>query len=156
MEEVEVEAEVEVEEEEDGLEVVVVVVELELEVVELVVLPSPPHVVEHPVAVEVFEHSFPASNSALQDAIRLLLVIQYLHTDDIAAIWDLRVSNPTKAAWKPLGVNPLSVKQELLAPPQLLKLPRLIKALEGVLKIATQPQLEADIRALYLRACQHC
>ncbi|KAG8939413.1 hypothetical protein FRC04_006610 [Tulasnella sp. 424] len=58
---------------------------------------------------------------------------RYLHTDDVAAIRDFRVSNPTKAAWQPFRVNPLGVKQDLLA--LLLKLPRFIKTLEDVLKM---------------------
>ncbi|KIO26840.1 hypothetical protein M407DRAFT_23900 [Tulasnella calospora MUT 4182] len=84
----------------------------------------------------------------------LLLLVHYLYTDDVAAIWDFRVANPTEVAWRALGVNPLAIKQELLTLSQLLKLPRLSKALEGVLKMAAQPQLEADMRALHLRSCQ--
>ncbi|KAG8939409.1 hypothetical protein FRC04_006606 [Tulasnella sp. 424] len=83
----------------------------------------------------------------------LLLLVQYLHTDDVA-IWDFRVSNSTKAAWQPFGVNSLGVKQDLLALSQLLKLPRFLKAVESVLKMANQRQLEADMCALCLRACQ--
>ncbi|KAG8945143.1 hypothetical protein FRC04_001209 [Tulasnella sp. 424] len=83
----------------------------------------------------------------------LLLLVQYLHTDDVT-IWDFPVSNSTKAAWQPFGVNPLGVKQDLLALSQLLNLPRFIKAVESALKMATQRQLEADMRALCLRACQ--
>ncbi|KAG8983522.1 hypothetical protein FRB90_005924, partial [Tulasnella sp. 427] len=83
----------------------------------------------------------------------LLLLIQYLYSDDVSAIWDFRVSIPTENAWRTLGVNPSIVKQELLTLSQLLKLPRLSKALEGVLKMAVQPQLDADMRALYLRPC---
>ncbi|KAG8941173.1 hypothetical protein FRC00_012509, partial [Tulasnella sp. 408] len=84
----------------------------------------------------------------------LLLLVHYLYTDDVAAIWDFRVSTPTEVAWRPLGVIPLAVKQELLTLSQLLELPRLSKALEGPLKMAAKPALEAGMRALHLRSCQ--
>ncbi|KAG8892824.1 hypothetical protein FRB99_002421, partial [Tulasnella sp. 403] len=81
-----------------------------------------------------------------------LLLLQYLYTDDVAAIWDRLVWFITDATLQAAGTSPVAVKSQLIALAHLLGLPRLARAAENGFKAAIPTSLQADLVKMYERA----
>jgi hypothetical protein len=82
----------------------------------------------------------------------LLLLLQYLYTDDVAAIWDRRVALKLMEGPPHLKLNIAEVKNDLLGLAQIFGLPSLAKSLEGVMKIPTVASLQSHMESLMIRS----
>jgi inhibitor of Bruton tyrosine kinase len=82
-------------------------------------------------------------------AVSILLLLTYLYSDEIPALWDRLVSSAFHQESKALGVDPIQIKVELQALARVLKLPLLSRALESPAKRSPLPSLVADMARLF-------
>ena len=82
-------------------------------------------------------------------AVSILLLLTYLYSDEIPALWDRLVSSAFHQESKALGVDPIQIKVELQALAQVLKLPLLSRALESPAKRSPALSLVADMARLF-------
>lgn len=73
-----------------------------------------------------------------------LILLHYLYSDDLLALWDRRVGLVLAEQCKAVGILPMQIKCELVTLAELLELPQLAQALQSVVK-----------RAPALTACVH-
>jgi hypothetical protein len=78
-----------------------------------------------------------------------ILLMTYLYSDDVPAIWDRRVALVVESDLTELGVRPGEVKRDLHQLARLLDLPRLHEALEPLAKRVPVPSLQRDMNTLY-------
>lgn len=79
----------------------------------------------------------------------LLILLTYLYTDDLPAIWDLRAVAALGPRLISLKIKPAIIKAELVALAGLLELPQLVVALRSAGKISSKPCMEAQLGQLY-------
>lgn len=79
----------------------------------------------------------------------VLLLLTYLYSDDVPALWDPRVGLVLSNRVPALGVRLAQVKQELQALARVLELPALATSLEAPVKRVPRPTMGADLRRLF-------
>ena len=79
----------------------------------------------------------------------ILLLLTYLYSDDVPALWDPRVGLVLSHRVPALGVRLAQVKQELQALARVLELPALAASLEAPVKRVPRPTMGADLRRLF-------
>lgn len=79
----------------------------------------------------------------------VLLLLQWMYMDDVAAIWDRRIAFAAADSLKMAKIVHSDIKSQLLEVSRLLGLKPLAKALEGLLKIEVRASLVDDIAGLY-------
>ena len=79
----------------------------------------------------------------------VLLILEYLYSDDIPALWDRRVGVPCSHLFKPLKLDHMQVKIELLAMARILKLSSLSEALLAPVKHVPIPTIPSDLHYLF-------
>ncbi|KAF8528711.1 hypothetical protein JB92DRAFT_2862754 [Gautieria morchelliformis] len=79
----------------------------------------------------------------------ILLLLEYLYSDDIPAFWDRRAGVRCDALFKTLKLDPVHVKTELEVMASMLQLPALSAALSASVKRVPSPTLHKDMRQLF-------
>ncbi|TFY58443.1 hypothetical protein EVJ58_g6418 [Rhodofomes roseus] len=79
----------------------------------------------------------------------VLLLLTYVYSDDVPALWDPRVGLALSGAIPALGVRLAQVKQELQALARVLELPSLSASLEAPVKRVPKPMMVADLTRLF-------
>ncbi|KAF4611303.1 hypothetical protein D9613_007260 [Agrocybe pediades] len=85
----------------------------------------------------------------------VLILLQYLYSDNVLAIWDRRVNVAAETELRAVGVNPAQIKTELQGFAQLLGLTELKAALEPPVKREVAPSMVRDFRKLFDSVSQH-
>ncbi|KAF8839385.1 hypothetical protein BDN67DRAFT_905719 [Paxillus ammoniavirescens] len=81
-----------------------------------------------------------------------LILLHYVYSDELLAIWDRRIGSLFEGSFSSFGVSPAQVKMELAALARILELPRLTWALQYLGKCAPQPSACDDFRRLFDQA----
>ncbi|KAL1703404.1 hypothetical protein EV121DRAFT_208016, partial [Schizophyllum commune] len=81
-------------------------------------------------------------------ALTVLILLRYLYTDDLLAVWDPRIATGLGRV-DGLGLDLGVVKPQLRALAQLLDLPKLARAMESPAKRVPDASLASDLRPLY-------
>ncbi|KAG2131671.1 hypothetical protein DEU56DRAFT_454262 [Suillus clintonianus] len=79
----------------------------------------------------------------------VLLLLRYLYSDQLLAIWDLRIGTPFVTQFQIYAVKPVAIKAELQALARILDLQLLSKALESPGKRVPTPSQAENFRLLY-------
>ncbi|KAG8854823.1 hypothetical protein FRB96_007352 [Tulasnella sp. 330] len=81
----------------------------------------------------------------------LLLLIQYIYSDDIAAVWDRQIGAATENSWRGLDpkVKPAEVLAEIRQLAEMLELRMLLKSLEGMYRVQPAPSLVTDMSRMF-------
>jgi len=79
----------------------------------------------------------------------VLILLQYLYSDNVLAIWDRRVNVAADKELTMVGANPAQIKTELQVFAQLLALDELKTALEPSVKRESVPTIVRDLRKLF-------
>ena len=82
-------------------------------------------------------------------AMSVLLILEYLYSDDIPALWDRRVGVPCSHLFKPLKFDPMQVKAELDIMARMLHLSALSMALSASVKRVPSPTMFSDMSRLF-------
>ncbi|KAJ7074108.1 hypothetical protein C8F01DRAFT_1075722 [Mycena amicta] len=82
----------------------------------------------------------------------VLILVQYLYSDDLLAIWDRRIVSALQIELTAQKVRPAQVKLELQQLARMLQLPLLDQALEAQAKRVPMPSLNRDLQALFCAA----
>ncbi|KAL1759711.1 hypothetical protein FB107DRAFT_204512 [Schizophyllum commune] len=105
------------------------------------------------------ESSTPALEIRGCHALTVLILLRYLYTDDLLAVWDPRIATGLGRSiatglgrMDGLGLDLGVVKPQLRALAQLLGLPELARAMESPAKRVPEASLASDLRALYAPA----
>ncbi|KAF8071818.1 hypothetical protein FPV67DRAFT_1482821 [Lyophyllum atratum] len=85
--------------------------------------------------------------------ISALILLTFLYTDEVLALWDHRVATVLEQLLKAVKVNPGTVKTDLRALAELLELPTLATTLDSPVKSIPSPSLESSMRRLFT-TCQ--
>lgn len=81
----------------------------------------------------------------------VLILLRYLYSDQLLAIWDLRVGTPFMSQFQTFAVKPVAIKAELQSLSRLLDLQLLLKALHSPGKRVPTPSQAEDFHLLYER-----
>ncbi|KAF7311367.1 hypothetical protein MKEN_01038600 [Mycena kentingensis (nom. inval.)] len=81
--------------------------------------------------------------------ITVLILLQYIYSDNLLAIWDRRVFSTLNAELSALKVKPAQVKLELQQFARMLEMPLLAQALEAPTKRVPESSLNRDLEQLY-------
>ncbi|KAG1752473.1 uncharacterized protein EDB91DRAFT_1292879 [Suillus paluster] len=81
----------------------------------------------------------------------VLILLRYLYSDELLAIWDLRIGTPFGSQFQTLDLKPVAVKAELQSLARILGLQLLSKALRSPGKRVPTPSQAEDFRLLYER-----
>ncbi|KAG1733731.1 hypothetical protein EDB19DRAFT_2001024 [Suillus lakei] len=81
----------------------------------------------------------------------VLIFLRYLYSDQLLAIWDLRIGTPFASQFQTLAVKPVAIKAELQLLARILDLQLLSKALQSPGKRVPTPSQAEDFRTLYER-----
>ncbi|KAI6032378.1 hypothetical protein BKA83DRAFT_106442 [Pisolithus microcarpus] len=73
-----------------------------------------------------------------------LILLHYLYSDDLLALWDCRVGLVLAEQCKAVGILPMQIKCELVTLAGLLELPQLAQALQSVVKYPSGPDSRTD------------
>ena len=79
----------------------------------------------------------------------ILILLQYLYSDDLPAIWDRRVHTVIEKRLAAAGISHTQVKVDLKGLAGLLELPLLAYALEWPSKRVPEPSLRRDLRRVF-------
>lgn len=79
----------------------------------------------------------------------VLLLLEYVYSDDIPAVWDRRVSIPCGDLFKYSKVDPIQVKAELEIMARMLRLSALSEALSASVKHVPSPTIYTDMHNLF-------
>jgi hypothetical protein len=82
----------------------------------------------------------------------VLILLRYLYSDQLLAIWDLRVGTPFVSQFQTFAVKPVEIKAELQSLARILDLQLLLKALHSPGKRVPTPSQAEDFRLLYERS----
>lgn len=82
----------------------------------------------------------------------LLILLHYLYSDEVLAVWDLRIGSHFEPHFPSLGLSAVQVKADLDALARLLSLPHLTAALQSVGKRAAKPSAGDCFRWLFDQA----
>ncbi|RDB25530.1 BTB/POZ domain-containing protein 1 [Hypsizygus marmoreus] len=86
-------------------------------------------------------------------ATSLLILLAFLYSDDILAIWDHRVATALEQRFKALKIVPAQIKAEVSSLAELLELPTLVSALDSPVKRFPAPTLGTAMGNLF-QSCQ--
>jgi hypothetical protein len=81
----------------------------------------------------------------------VLIVLRYLYSDQLLAIWDLRIGTPFASQFEIFGFKPTAIKAELQSLARVLDLQLLSKALQSAGKQVPTPSQAEGFRLLYER-----
>ncbi|KAF9224282.1 hypothetical protein BS17DRAFT_780823 [Gyrodon lividus] len=81
-----------------------------------------------------------------------LILLHYLYSDELLAIWDRRIGSLFEGHFSILEVNPAQVKTELIALARILELPHLTRALEALGKRVPKSSTCDDFRRNFYQA----
>lgn len=81
--------------------------------------------------------------------ISILILLDYIYSDDVLAIWDGRTSAALSGELQDLKIRPSQIKHELVSFATLLELPSLLQALESPVKRAPPPSMASAMERLY-------
>lgn len=87
----------------------------------------------------VFEHVHPFS---------ILILLEFLYSDEVLAIWDPRITASLCLRFTSLGVTPAGVKEELLRLAAMLELSSLRRSVEAPVKRFPHPTMVRDLSRL--------
>ncbi|KAG2078351.1 hypothetical protein BDR04DRAFT_1086572 [Suillus decipiens] len=79
----------------------------------------------------------------------VLILLRYLYSDQLLAIWDLRIGTPFVSQLQTFAVKPVAIKAELQSLSRILDLQLLLKALQSPGKRVPTPSQVEDFRLLY-------
>ncbi|KAI6166481.1 regulator of chromosome condensation 1/beta-lactamase-inhibitor protein II [Pisolithus thermaeus] len=79
----------------------------------------------------------------------VLILLHYLYSDNLLALWDRRIGLVLAEQCKAVGVLPMQIKYELVTLAGLLELPQLAQALRSVVKCAPSSMACAQYRELF-------
>lgn len=79
----------------------------------------------------------------------VLILLYYLYSDNLLALWDRRVGLALAEQCKALGILPMQVKYELVVLAGILELPQLAQALQSVVKCAPTPTARVQYGQLF-------
>lgn len=79
----------------------------------------------------------------------ILIVLRYLYSDQLLAIWDFRIGNPFASQFEALNFKPTTIKAELQSLARILDLQLLLTALQSPGKRVPTPSQAEDFRLLY-------
>ena len=79
----------------------------------------------------------------------VLIVLRYLYSDQLLAIWDFRIGNPFASQFETFDIKPTIVKVELDSLARVLDLQLLLTALQSPGKRVPTPSQAEDFRLLY-------
>lgn len=82
----------------------------------------------------------------------VLILLHYLYTDELLAVWDRRIGMPVYAEMSALGADAARVKGDLQALARLLELSPMTQALEAPVRRVLAPTMTRDMGSLYDRA----
>ncbi|KAH7891012.1 hypothetical protein F5I97DRAFT_1964416 [Phlebopus sp. FC_14] len=82
----------------------------------------------------------------------LLILLHYLYSDGILAIWDRQIGVAFEGYFVSLGIQVARIKTELVALARILELPHLALALQSLAKRTPKPSLCDDFRHLFEQA----
>lgn len=104
-------------------------------------------------SIRLLPPASPSAHSRLSisacQLLTILLLLTYLYSDDVPALWDPRVGLVLSHRVPALGVRLAQVKQELQALARVLELPALATSLEAPVKRVPRPTMSADLRRLF-------
>ncbi|KAG2151135.1 uncharacterized protein EDB93DRAFT_1141174, partial [Suillus bovinus] len=81
----------------------------------------------------------------------VLILLRYLYSDQLLAIWDLRIGTPFVSQFQTFSVKPVAIKAELQSLARIFNLQLLLKALQSPGKRVPTPSQSEDFRLLYQR-----
>nr|GAT49402.1 predicted protein [Mycena chlorophos] len=81
--------------------------------------------------------------------IAVLILLEYLYSDDLLAIWDRRIISALQSELTAAKVKPMQVKSELQQLAKMLGLPLMEQALEAQARRAPSPSLNRDLLELF-------
>ncbi|KAG2363543.1 hypothetical protein BDR07DRAFT_1403884 [Suillus spraguei] len=79
----------------------------------------------------------------------VLILLRYLYSDQLLAIWDLRIGTPFVSQFQTFAMKPVAIKAELQSLSRILDLQLLLKALQSPGKRVPTPSQVEDFRLLY-------
>ncbi|KAG8702319.1 hypothetical protein FRC08_003567 [Ceratobasidium sp. 394] len=82
-------------------------------------------------------------------ALSVLVLLGYLYSDNVCAIWDRRVSIPVAAGLSKIKAQPMSIRSDMQRLARALDLPALRHAVETIGKRTPAPTLDADFTHLF-------
>ncbi|KAG8704097.1 hypothetical protein FRC08_002453 [Ceratobasidium sp. 394] len=82
-------------------------------------------------------------------ALSVLVLLSYLYSDNVCAIWDRRVSIPVAAGLSNIKAQPMSIRSDMQRLARALDLPALRHAVETIGKRTPAPTLDADFTHLF-------
>ncbi|KAH7923696.1 hypothetical protein BV22DRAFT_1036046 [Leucogyrophana mollusca] len=94
-------------------------------------------------------HKAPRLHFSGCSIISVLILLRYLYSDQLLAIWDRRIGSPFSEHFRRLDVKPTQVKLDLQSLAHLLDLPLLSQALESPGKRSPVPSEGRDFRRLF-------
>ncbi|KDQ06630.1 hypothetical protein BOTBODRAFT_245013 [Botryobasidium botryosum FD-172 SS1] len=97
-------------------------------------------------------HGFPHLAFQGCHTMTVYLLLQYLYTDNVAAIWDRRVGSRVARRCSRLDIRPMKIKEELRALAKVLHLGSLADALDRPVKCVPTPSLSNQFEQLFLDA----
>ncbi|KAG9310582.1 hypothetical protein JVU11DRAFT_9139 [Chiua virens] len=95
---------------------------------------------------------FGVSIARFSAPLSLLILLHYVYTDDVLAVWDHRVESFFEAHFSSLGISTTQVKADLTILARLLHLPHLTSALQSVGKRDVKLSAGSDFRWLFDQA----
>ncbi|KAG0701289.1 hypothetical protein DFH29DRAFT_927750 [Suillus ampliporus] len=81
----------------------------------------------------------------------VLILLRYLYSDELLAIWDLRIGTPFGSQFQTVDLKPVTIKAELQSLARILDLQLLSNALQSPGKRVPAPSQAEDFRLLYER-----
>lgn len=81
--------------------------------------------------------------------ISILILLDYIYSDDLLAIWDSRISAVLSGQSQKMKIQPAQIKLELRSLATLLDLPFLLQALESPVKRAPVPSMVSAMERLF-------
>ncbi|KAG8738519.1 hypothetical protein FRC10_006765 [Ceratobasidium sp. 414] len=99
----------------------------------------------------VIKHSRPTGALSISGchALSVLVLLNYLYSDNVCAIWDRRVSIPVAGGLSEIKAKPMSIRSDMQRLAQVLDLPALRYAVETIGKRTPAPTLDADFTHLF-------
>lgn len=79
----------------------------------------------------------------------VLILLRYFYSDQLLAIWDLRIGTPFMSQFQTFAVKPVAIKAELQSLARIFNLQLLLKALQSPGKRVPTPSQAEDFRLLY-------
>ncbi|QRW02520.1 The BTB (BR-C, ttk and bab)/POZ (Pox virus and Zinc finger) domain [Ceratobasidium sp. AG-Ba] len=97
------------------------------------------------------KYSKPAKTVSISGChpLSVLVLLNYLYTDNICAIWDRRVHIPVSSGLEKIGANPMVIRADMQKLAKVLGLGALARATETIGKRTPVPTLDSDFTAVF-------